>query len=110
MALTETSAGWPRSIRDIRFSEMSVSTSMCSRSAIVTTADRPSDELIAMGEMISPSSPCFSTTVPSNGARMCIWYLRVYSISSMLAFVILSEASSAATRATAIFRTDEAFS
>ena len=47
---------------------MSVSTSIFSRLAIVTTAVRPSDELIAVGEMISPTSPCFSTTVPSNGA------------------------------------------
>ena len=34
----------------------------------MTTADRPIDVLIADGVMISPSSPCFSTTVPSNGA------------------------------------------
>ena len=47
---------------------MSVSTSMCPRSAIVTTAVRPSEELMAVGVMTSPSSPCFSTTVPSNGA------------------------------------------
>ena len=52
-----------------------------------------------MGEMISPTSPCFSTTVPSKGARMCIWYLRVYSISLMFAFIILIAASSDATRA-----------
>ena len=80
------------------------------RSATVTTADRPSDELMAMGLMTSPTSPCFSTTVPSNGAWICIWYLRVYSISLMFAFIILIEASSAATRAAHIFLGEEAFS
>ena len=76
---------------------------------MVTTAVRPSDELMAVGVMTSPSSPCFSTTVPSNGAYRCIVAI-VALISWMLAFVSLTAASRAATRAAAFLCPAIAFS
>ena len=54
--------------RESSFSAMSVSTSIIARFASVTTAERPIEVLMADGVITSPSSPCFSTTVPSNGA------------------------------------------
>ena len=59
--------------------------------------------------MTSPSSPCFSTTVPSNGAYRCMVTI-VALISSTLAFISLTPASSAATRAVAFLCADMAFS
>ena len=59
----------------------------------MTTADRPIDELMADGVMTSPSSPCFSTTVPSNGAKRSSLRI-VASVSWMLACVSLIAASS----------------
>ena len=47
---------------------MSVSTSIIERFASETTAERLIEALMADGVITSPSSPCFSTTVPSNGA------------------------------------------
>ena len=76
---------------------------------MVTTAVRPSEELMAVGEMTSPSSPCFSTTVPSKGAYSDIVAIVAW-ISWILAWVSLMDASRAATRASAFLRPATAFS